>query len=117
MRRVKAEIGLALEIIVREMEAKLAAVGAEPLLAQEAETALIFDIGGGSTELLWLAKRDARHEIVTWISLAAGVVTVSERFGGVDVTVAKYEAMRDFLRPLIVDFAERVRNSTGGPAE
>ncbi len=112
--RVRQEIGLELEIIGREMEAKLAAVGAEPLMAAEAENALVFDIGGGSTELMWLEERGGKHEIVAWISLAAGVVTVSERFGGVDVDGAKYDAMREFLRPMIVEFAGRVRASTGG---
>ena len=112
--RVRQEIGLDLEIIGREMEAKLAAVGAEPLMEAEAENALVFDIGGGSTELMWLEERSGKHEIIAWISLAAGVVTVSERFGGVDVDPAKYEAMREFLKPMIVEFAERVRSSTGG---
>lgn len=115
--RVRDEVGLELEIIGREMEARLAAVGAEPLLTPEAETALIFDIGGGSTELMWLERRDVRHEILTWTSLAAGVVTVSERFGGVDVDGAKYDAMRMFLRPMIAGFADSVRSSTGGTAE
>ncbi|WP_162918972.1 Ppx/GppA phosphatase family protein [Taklimakanibacter deserti] len=114
--RVKEEVGLELEIIGREMEAKLAAVGAEPLIEAGASSALVFDIGGGSTELMWLEQRQDRHEIVTWISLAAGVVTVSERFGGVDVDKAKYQAMRDHLKPLIVDFAQRVRSGTGGAA-
>ncbi|WP_368904521.1 Ppx/GppA phosphatase family protein [Taklimakanibacter lacteus] len=115
--RVREEVGLELEIIGREMEARLAAVGAEPLLAEDAETALIFDIGGGSTELMWLARQDERHEILTWTSLAAGVVTVSERFGGVDVDGAKYDSMRMFLRPMIASFADRVRSRTGGAAE
>ena len=114
--RVKAEVGLELEIIGREMEAKLAAIGAEPLIEAGAANALVFDIGGGSTELMWLEERQDRHEVVTWVSLAAGVVTVSERFGGVDVDKAKYQAMRDYLRPLMVDFAERVRSGTGGQA-
>lgn len=114
--RVKDEVGLELEIIGREMEAKLAAVGAEPLIEPGVQNALVFDIGGGSTELMWLEMRQERYEIVTWISLAAGVVTVSERFGGIDVGPATYQAMRGFLRPLIVEFAERVRSSTGGAA-
>lgn len=114
--RVKAEVGLELEIIGREMEAKLAAVGAEPLIEAGSANALVFDIGGGSTELMWLEQREDRHEILTWISLAAGVVTVSERFGGVDVDPAKYQEMRDYLRPLIGEFADRVRNGTGGEA-
>jgi exopolyphosphatase/guanosine-5'-triphosphate,3'-diphosphate pyrophosphatase len=114
--RVKAEVGLKLEIIGREMEAKLAAVGAEPLIEEGAPHALVFDIGGGSTELMWLARQEDRHEIVTWVSLTAGVVTVSERFGGVDVGQAQYRAMRDYLRPLVFDFAERVRSSIGGEA-
>lgn len=112
--RVRDEVGLELEIIGREMEAKLAAVGAEPLLAQEAETALVFDIGGGSTELMWLENRAGRHEIAAWTSLAAGVVTVSERFGGVDVDNAKYDAMRAFLRPMIEGFAARVMGLNRG---
>jgi len=59
--RVRDEVGLDLEIIGREMEAKLAAVGAEPLLERAARDALIFDIGGGSTELMWPEAREGKH--------------------------------------------------------
>jgi len=113
--RVKSETGLGLEIIDRETEAGLAAVGAEPLVDSEAETALVFDIGGGSTEVLWMRRAGQRFETVAWTSLAAGVVTISERFGGgVDVTPASFEAMREYLRPMLREFAERVSAANGG---
>jgi exopolyphosphatase / guanosine-5'-triphosphate,3'-diphosphate pyrophosphatase len=113
--RVKDETGLALEIIDRETEAGLAAVGAEPLVDREAETALVFDIGGGSTEVLWMRRNGLRFETVAWTSLAAGVVTISEQFGGgVDVTPASFAAMRDFLRPMLQEFAAQVSLANGG---
>ena len=114
--RVQSETGLVLEIIDRETEATLAAVGAEPLIDAAAETALVFDIGGGSTEVLWMERRGPRFEIAHWTSLAAGVVTISERFGGgVDVTRQSFQAMRAYLRPLLLEFAARVSASTGKP--
>jgi len=113
--RVKSETGLRLEIIDRETEAGLAAVGAEPLVDRDAETALVFDIGGGSTEVLWMRRAGERFETVAWTSLAAGVVTISERFGGgVDVTPASFEAMREYLRPMLQEFAQRVSAANGG---
>jgi exopolyphosphatase/guanosine-5'-triphosphate,3'-diphosphate pyrophosphatase len=113
--RVKSETGLGLEIIDRETEAGLAAVGAEPLVDREAETALVFDIGGGSTEVLWMRRAGERFETVAWTSLAAGVVTISERFGGgVDVTPTSFAAMREHLRPMLQEFAARVSAANGG---
>lgn len=113
--RVKSETGLKLEIIDRETEAGLAAVGAEPLVDRLAETALVFDIGGGSTEVLWMRRSGPRFETVAWTSLAAGVVTISEQFGGgVDVTPNSFAAMRAFLRPMLRDFAARVSAANGG---
>ena len=115
--RVTAETGLVLEIIDRETEALLAATGAEPLIDPSAETALVFDIGGGSTEMMWMARRGERCDIVAWTSLAAGVVTISERFGGgVDVTPQSFAAMRDYLRPMLAEFAAQVRGVTGTDA-
>ena len=113
--RVRQETGLALEIIDRETEAGLAAVGAEPLVDRQAETALVFDIGGGSTEVLWMRRAGQRFETVAWTSLAAGVVTISEQFGGgVDVTPQSFEAMRAYLRPMLQEFAARVTAANGG---
>ncbi|WP_395687616.1 Ppx/GppA phosphatase family protein [Aestuariivirga sp.] len=112
--RVREETGLSLEIIDRETEAGLAAVGAEPLVDRAAETALVFDIGGGSTEMLWMRRAGERFETVAWTSLSAGVVTISEQFGGgVDVTPASFAAMRAHLRPMLQDFARRVSELTG----
>jgi exopolyphosphatase/guanosine-5'-triphosphate,3'-diphosphate pyrophosphatase len=113
--RVTEETGLRLEIIDRETEAGLAAVGAEPLVAADAESALVFDIGGGSTEVLWMRRSGQRFETVAWTSLAAGVVTISERFGGgVDVTPASFAAMREYLRPMLRSFAAQVSEANGG---
>ncbi len=115
--RVRAETGLELEIIDRETEASLAAMGAEPLVDRQAETALVFDIGGGSTEMLWMRRAGGRFETVAWTSLAAGVVTISERFGGgVDVTPQSFAAMRAHLQPMLKEFAERVAAATGAAA-
>jgi exopolyphosphatase / guanosine-5'-triphosphate,3'-diphosphate pyrophosphatase len=112
--RVASETGLELEIIDRETEATLAATGAEPLIDPAAETALVFDIGGGSTEVMWMVRKGVRFEIGAWTSLAAGVVTISERFGGgVDVTPQVFAAMRDFLRPMLTEFADRIAVTTG----
>ena len=54
--------------------------------------------------------------IAAWTSLAVGVVTISERFGGgVDVTRESFEAMCAFLRPMLTEFAARVSATTGKP--
>jgi exopolyphosphatase / guanosine-5'-triphosphate,3'-diphosphate pyrophosphatase len=116
--RVAAETGLQLEIIDRETEALLAATGAEPLIDSAAETALVFDIGGGSTEVMWMAKQGERFAIAAWTSLAAGVVTISERFGGgVDVTPEAFAAMRAYLKPMLAEFREQIVAATGRTPE
>jgi exopolyphosphatase / guanosine-5'-triphosphate,3'-diphosphate pyrophosphatase len=112
--RVTSETGLELEIIDRETEARLAATGAEPLIDADAQSALVFDIGGGSTEVMWVEQRGGKKELLAWTSLAAGVVTISEQFGGgIDVTAQSFAAMRDYLRPLLADFVDRVHRLKG----
>jgi exopolyphosphatase/guanosine-5'-triphosphate,3'-diphosphate pyrophosphatase len=112
--RVTSETGLELEIIDRETEARLAATGAEPLIDADAQSALVFDIGGGSTEVMWVEQRGGKKELLAWTSLAAGVVTISEQFGGgIDVTTQSFAAMRDYLRPLLAEFVARVHTLKG----
>ncbi len=63
-------------------EAKLAFSGCMPLLDKQRPFAIVFDIGGGSTELGWLQLEPGRHpRIIAWHSMPIGVVTLSERFG------------------------------------
>jgi exopolyphosphatase / guanosine-5'-triphosphate,3'-diphosphate pyrophosphatase len=108
--RVGNDIGLELEIINRETEAMLAAAGAEALIDDQAQSAIVFDIGGGSTEVMWVAHAAEGGEVRAWISLAAGVVTLSERHGGGrDVTERDFAAMRDDVRRLLVPFVDEVR--------
>jgi exopolyphosphatase / guanosine-5'-triphosphate,3'-diphosphate pyrophosphatase len=108
--RVADEVGLTLEIIDRETEARLAAAGAEPLIDELARAAVVFDIGGGSTEVMWVERIAGKVDIKAWISLAAGVVTLSERHGGGrDVTEEGYNGMRSDVAELLEPFLEKVR--------
>ncbi len=108
--RVAQETGLALEIIDRETEAHLAASGAEPLLAENAATAVVFDIGGGSTEVMWVRRAERGADVRAWVSMPAGVVTLSERHGGGrEVHPEDYDKMRSDVAALLAPFLERVR--------
>ncbi|WP_298981824.1 exopolyphosphatase [uncultured Roseibium sp.] len=99
--RVKTETGLALEVVNRETEARLAVAGCASLVDHEADGVILFDIGGGSSEIVWLDLRNrcgARGYALTrfirsWISLPVGVVNLAERHGGVHVTPDIFEAM------------------------
>ena len=113
--RVTSEIGLELEIINRETEAMLAAAGAEALIGDAAQSAIVFDIGGGSTEVMWVERRADGGEVRAWISLAAGVVTLSERHGGGrDVTAEQFNGMRADVERLLRPFVQEVTELTQG---
>jgi len=97
--RVTEETGLDLEIIDRETEARLAVSGCSSLVEAEARSVVLFDIGGGSSEIAMIrlgrhrtGGRLANH-ITHWTSLPVGVVTLSERHGGRDVTPSVFDAM------------------------
>lgn len=107
--RVEQETGLALEIIDRETEAMLAAAGAEALIAEDARSAVVFDIGGGSTEVMWVDRDGETGKVIVWTSLAAGVVTLSERHGGGrDVTAKQFGEMRADVTALLQPFMKQV---------
>jgi len=116
--RVKKETGLSLEIVSTEDEARLAVAGCAPLLDPGCSSALVFDIGGGSTELIWvrMPDGDTRHRPVIgdWISLPCGVVTLAEHHGGVDVPVALYDRMVAEVGERLEPFLERVRELDAG---
>ena len=96
--RVKSETGLDLEIIDRETEARLAVSGCGSLVDHGVDGVVLFDIGGGSSEIALIdvsgqrSPRLASH-IVAWTSLPVGVVSLAERFGGREVTPALFDAM------------------------
>ena len=114
--RVRDEVGLELEVIDRETEARLAVAGASPLIAPDAHNVLVFDIGGGSTEIMWISAEKGRYRIDLWTSLPEGVVTLAEAFGGIEVSESTFMAMRLHVRPMLVSFAAELAERLGGAA-
>ena len=112
--RVEAEAGIALEIIDRKTEARLAVSGCGSLVERGTGGVVLFDIGGGSSEIALIdvsrhrTPRLANH-IVSWTSLPVGVVSLAERFGGRDVTPEVFGAMVDDVSAMIERFDERGR--------
>ncbi len=104
--RVYRETGLYLELIPPESEARLAVSGCLPLLDPHIPHALVFDIGGGSTEIIRLHRRSGAFHITAWTSLPVGVVTLSERYGGRAMVEADYAPMVAEVRKLVRPFAE-----------
>ncbi|MGH6952562.1 MAG: Ppx/GppA phosphatase family protein [Alphaproteobacteria bacterium] len=101
--RVAEETGITLEIISAEEEAGLALRSSAALLDRGSPRALIFDIGGGSTEIIWLATGEV-PEIIASISLPCGVVTMAERHGGHEVSRATFDAIAGEVRRLLEPF-------------
>ncbi len=97
--QVREQVGIDLDVVDRESEALLAATGCTPLIDADANGAILFDIGGGSTELVRLGRLPVSDrgppppDMRGWISLPVGVVTLAERHGGIVVTSDIFEAM------------------------
>jgi exopolyphosphatase/guanosine-5'-triphosphate,3'-diphosphate pyrophosphatase len=116
--RARCEAGLSIEIVSQETEAKLAVSGCASLIDRNCDYTLVFDIGGGSSEVIWLdlarlgrpwrrtlhSRLDVQCCIAAWTSLPVGVVNLAERHGGRDVTPGGYEAMVKDVMAAIAPF-------------
>ncbi len=128
IRQVRRETGLNLEIILPEEEARLAVISCAPLVNASTEQLLVVDIGGGSTELVWIdlsgvapADRaraimrlhmgfDAQGEgavarVVDWISVPLGVATLKDQFIDVDDDAARFALMSWFFEENLANFS------------
>jgi len=126
---VKRETGLRLEIIEPEEEARLAVVSCAPLVSTKTEQLLVVDIGGGSTELVWIDVSSVpRHErpraimrlhagfhppespfpaakVVDWISVPLGVATLKDQFHDVEDDAARFALMSWFFEENLANFS------------
>jgi exopolyphosphatase / guanosine-5'-triphosphate,3'-diphosphate pyrophosphatase len=115
--RVKRETGIHLDIISPKEEARLAVMGCHALLEAGSGPALIFDIGGGSTELVLVSTDGVVPEILDWVSVPWGVVslTESESFDQEDASarLTGYDAMRAKVSESFAEFAIRLPKDQG----
>ncbi|PIE09292.1 MAG: exopolyphosphatase [Rhodobacterales bacterium] len=126
---VKRETGLKLEIIEPEEEARLAVISCAPLVSTRTDQLLVVDIGGGSTELVWIdltnvPNRDRPRaimrlhtgfkqdpgpfpvaKVVDWISVPLGVATLRDQFNDVEDDAARFALMSWFFEENLADFA------------
>ena len=128
--RVRTETDLNIKIVSREAEARLAVSGCASLIDANSDLVLVLDIGGGSSELIWLDlaghrrtsngappdRLQAQGCIVAWTSLPDGVVTLAERYGNRIVDADIFEAMVGHVAALLAPFVagNRLLQSTAG---
>ncbi len=116
--RVREETGIGLEVIGPREEAELAVESCASLLAGPEPRALLFDIGGGSTELAWLRARrpgEPPSEVIGCASVPLGVVTLAERWGETAFAPAGFAAMVEEAVAAFWPFDEvhRIRDEIG----
>ncbi len=128
IRQVRRETGMSLEIILPEEEARLAVISCAPLVSPRTEQLLVVDIGGGSTELVWIDLSsvapdnrprsimnlhlgfDAQGDgpaarVVDWISVPLGVATLKDQFGDVQDDAARFALMSWFFEENLANFS------------
>ena len=109
--RVREQLGVELEIVDGETEAHLAAAGVGDLADRQARSIVMFDIGGGSSEIIWLGVEDRGRRgrsVRAWESMRLGVVSLAEKFGGVDVTDKTFAAMTAYVSDALAPFVDKV---------
>ncbi|MEM6896005.1 MAG: Ppx/GppA phosphatase family protein [Pseudomonadota bacterium] len=125
VRYVRRETGLALEIIEPKDEARFAVISCAPLVSKKTEQLLVVDIGGGSTELVWIDLTDVPKKrrkraimglhsgledgqdgvrVVDWISVPLGVATLRDQFDDVTDDAARFALMSWFFEENLADF-------------
>jgi exopolyphosphatase/guanosine-5'-triphosphate,3'-diphosphate pyrophosphatase len=113
--RVRRETGIVLDIISAEEEARLAVLGCHILLEQGEGPAMIFDIGGGSTELVLLEAGGKIPRIVDWQSVPWGVVSLTDTVGRAEdnreARLKRYAQMRQLVSDSFAPFAERIADA------
>ena len=112
--RVKRETGIMLDVISAQEEARLAVLGCHILLEDGVGPAVIFDIGGGSTELVLIEPGGPVPRIVDWQSVPWGVVSLTETIGhetddtSAETRAERYAEMRRIVSDSFAEFAERI---------
>ena len=110
--RVHRETGIRLNIITAQEEARLAVLGCHILLERGDGPAMIFDIGGGSTEMVLVDPTDAVPRILDWQSVPWGVVSLTESIGPIgdsaEARDSAYAEMRRRVYEGFAPFAERI---------
>ena len=116
--RALAETGIHLDIITAEEEARLAVLGCHALIEPGDGPALVFDIGGGSTEMVLIDTRTPLPTVLDWHSAPWGVVSLTETAGGGEDEpgrLAAYARMRAMVADSIAPFAARLPRGVAGP--
>jgi exopolyphosphatase/guanosine-5'-triphosphate,3'-diphosphate pyrophosphatase len=113
--RVRRETGIALDIISAREEARLAVLGCHVLLEPGIGPAMIFDIGGGSTELVLIESTDTVPRILDWLSVPWGVVSLTESCaaenGDPVARAERYACMRRIVSDSFREFGERLADT------
>jgi exopolyphosphatase/guanosine-5'-triphosphate,3'-diphosphate pyrophosphatase len=116
--RALAETGIHLDIISAEEEARLAVLGCHALIEPGEDPALVFDIGGGSTELVLIDTASPLPRVLDWHSTPWGVVSLTE-FAGTgaarDTLAATYARMRETVAESMAAFAARLPRTVRRP--
>ncbi|AIK96088.1 Ppx/GppA phosphatase family protein [Candidatus Odyssella acanthamoebae] len=116
VKRALNELGLSIDIISAEEEARLALSGCAGVLNSRIPFALAFDIGGGSTEVMWLRINEPRRlhrrrfpviEVIDCISLPYGVVTLCDRYNNQSYDLDIYNEIRHEVAKLLTEFSQR----------
>ena len=134
--QIRRETGLRLEIISPEEEARLAVISCAPLVSTKTEQLLVVDIGGGSTELVWIDLTNVPHrerpgaimrlhrgfvqdpgpfaaaKVVDWISVPLGVATLRDQFEDVEDDAARFALMSWFFEEQLSKFSPYTAEQT-----
>ena len=115
---VKKETGLTIETISSQEEARLAVVGCIPLLNRHIKRALVFDIGGGSTEVSLARMTNSGKTVIEgYVSLPYGVVTVAEAFPNHDMTDLAYATIIERTHKILAGFEDKYHISEAVAAQ
>jgi exopolyphosphatase / guanosine-5'-triphosphate,3'-diphosphate pyrophosphatase len=118
VREVRSEIGIDLEVITSEEEARLALLGCCSLLERGIQRALAFDIGGGSTEVMWVETPESYYtaeeplfpfipETKGWLSIPNGVMSLSELMGDSAYSEMYFEEMVEKLMQYLIPLSRQ----------